>query len=362
MTATIASDDPGFFNYTDYEFSALRNIRFGVSAELRASQRFQVLGEVRLDHGDVFEPYALYVRIRPWADRRFDIQVGRVPPTFGAYGRGAYGSGNLLIGTPLAYQYLTSLRPDALPATNDDLLRMRGRGWLSNFPVGNTAADRGLPIVNSHPLGHRRAGARRHRHGRVDRIGHDRLAVQSARRRQQRRPTGRRPRGGPSDGGAGVGRFGFARRVAEQQRSKPCCRRAAQSTTACSRRFGVDAEYSQGRFLGASEVIWSRWTLPIAAMRRGRHAAARDVGADRRPLRILPGLHLAARGERLDFSRAVDAGRPADVGSASHAVRNRRRLFDDAQRHGQGIVAAQPARRRPRPPRHARRAQVVYWF
>ena len=52
--------------------------------------------------------------------------------------RSAYGTTNLLIGTPLAYQYLTSLRPDALPATTDDLLRMRGRGWLAQVPAGQS--------------------------------------------------------------------------------------------------------------------------------------------------------------------------------------------------------------------------------
>jgi hypothetical protein len=54
VLATISNDDPGFFNYTDYEYSALRNFRFGVSAEIRASQRLQILAEVRLDHGNVF--------------------------------------------------------------------------------------------------------------------------------------------------------------------------------------------------------------------------------------------------------------------------------------------------------------------
>ena len=63
--------------------------------------------------------------------------------------RSAYGSGNLLIGQPLAYQYLLSIRPDALPANADDLLRMRGRGWLSSFPVGNPAAAPGLPMINT---------------------------------------------------------------------------------------------------------------------------------------------------------------------------------------------------------------------
>ena len=61
-----------------------------------------------------------------------------MPPDLrGVSRRHAYAADNPLIGYPLAYQYLTSLRPDALPASADELLRMRGRGWLSNFSVGN---------------------------------------------------------------------------------------------------------------------------------------------------------------------------------------------------------------------------------
>ena len=149
VAATLAPDDPGFFNYTSYEYSAIRNLRLGVSVEVRANDHVQVLGEVRLDQGHVLEAYGLFLRIRPWPGRRFDLQAGRIPPTFGSMTRTAYGSGNLLVGQPLAYQYLLSIRSDALPANADDLVRMRGRGWLSNFPIGNTEPGPGLPMVNT---------------------------------------------------------------------------------------------------------------------------------------------------------------------------------------------------------------------
>src|SRR6202521_1655125 len=87
-----------------------------------------------------------------WVSRRardFDIQVGRVPPTFGAFARRTYASDNPLIGYPLAYQYLTALRPDAVPASADEMLRMRGRGWLSSYSIGNLTPDRGLPIASA---------------------------------------------------------------------------------------------------------------------------------------------------------------------------------------------------------------------
>src|SRR4029077_17030560 len=94
-------------------------------------------------------PYGLYVRIRPWANRAFTIQAGPVPPTSGAFARRNYASDNLLIGYPLAYQYLTSLRADAVPAAADELLSMRGRGWLSQFSLGNREFAAGLPLVSA---------------------------------------------------------------------------------------------------------------------------------------------------------------------------------------------------------------------
>src|SRR5690606_16766734 len=134
---------------TDYEYNALRNVRVGLATEVRASSRLQVLAEIRLDHGDRLTPYALFVRIRPWPERRFDIQAGRVPPTFGAFTRTVYAYDHLVIGQPLAYQYLLSPQPDAIPSTADDVHRMRGRGWESSFPLGNRTPSPGLSIVST---------------------------------------------------------------------------------------------------------------------------------------------------------------------------------------------------------------------
>ena len=78
-----------------------------------------MLGEIQTDNFDTLRPYALYARIRPRPEHPFDIQIGRIPPTFGAYGRRSYGPDDPLIGYPIVYQYATTLRSDALPATAD---------------------------------------------------------------------------------------------------------------------------------------------------------------------------------------------------------------------------------------------------
>jgi hypothetical protein len=65
---------------------------------------------------------------------------------------------------------------------------------------------------------------------------------------------------------------------------------------------GVDAEYSAGRFLGRSEVIWSQWSVPMPSAATHARLSATSLLAEGR-YRILPGVHVAARAERLGFSR-----------------------------------------------------------
>ena len=361
VTATFASEDPGFFNYTDYEYSALRNLRIGVSAEVRASSRLQFLGEVRLDHGNRLQPFALFARIRPWPARRFDIQVGRIPPTFGAFGRSAYGTANILIGTPLAYQYLTSLRPDALPRTIDDLVRMRGRGWLANYPLGNTAADRGLPFVNSVRWD---TGVQLHGvNGMIEWSGAITTGSLSNPRvdddNDGRQVAGRvvlRPTPALAVGGS-VARGAFLSESLEAVLLE-----GHRVEDGVQQAYGVDAEYAQGRFLARSEVLWSTWTLPVPlTSAEDETLGATSVLVEGR-YRILPGIQLAARAERLGFERvqapagwlAWDAPvRRFELGAGYSVVRNVT-LKASWQRN------LRPGTRVPHDSLWA--GQIVYWF
>jgi hypothetical protein len=301
ITATIAPEDPGFFNYTSYEFSSVRNLRMGVSAELRANDHLQLLTEVRLDQGRVLEAYGLFVRVRPWPARRFDLQVGRIPPTFGAMTRTAYGSGNILIGQPLAYQYLLSLRPDALPATNDDLLRMRGRGWLSNFPVGNTEPAPGLPMVNTSRWD---TGVQAHGvNGAFEWTGsvsagslsdprfRDNNSGRQLAGRLVARPTPAFAFGVSASRGAWLNRA-----VDDAVTGVDAGDRSRQLA------FGGDAEFSAGRVLVRGEAIRSSWSMPAAAtLRLTEPLVATSMLVEAR-YKLAPGLYVAARGDRIDFS------------------------------------------------------------
>ena len=329
LTATFASEDPGFFNYTDYEYSALRNVRASLLAEVRATRRLQFLGELRVDHGDHVQPFALYVRIRPWPERRFDVQAGRIPATFGAFGRGSYGTANLLIGTPLAYQYLTSLRPDALPAHADDLLRMRGRGWLSTFPLGVTTPDRGLPIVNTVRSD---TGVQAHGvNGMFEWTGA--VTTGSLSNPRVRDDNGARQLAGRVVArplasfavGASVARAAYVSRIVEDYVENL---RAEDGT---QRAVGFDAEFSAGRFLARGEVIHTEWRLPLTLEGTpDRNLGARSVLAEAR-YRVFPGVQIAGRAERLTFSRLQLTGadqaweaavRRIELGGSYSIIRN----------------------------------------
>jgi hypothetical protein len=304
VTATIGPDDPGFFNYTDYEYNTLQNIRVGVSTEIRASDAVQVLGEVRFDHGRVFEPYGLFVRIRPWSKHRLDVQAGLIPPTFGAMTRTSYAVDNFLIGRPLAHQYLLSLRTDSVPASADDLLRMRGRGWLSNFPVGDLTPAPGLPIVNT---SHWDTGVQLHGVNRmIEWTGGLTLGSLSEPRwneNNSRRQLAGRLVVNPSASfhlGMSAARGGWLDRSVDHALPE-----GLSSDDARQQALGADAEYSAGPVVIRAELIRSSWTLPsVTAPRIDEPLVATSTLVEGR-YKVMPGFYLAARGDRIDFSRVT---------------------------------------------------------
>jgi hypothetical protein len=148
-SASLAEEDHGYFNNQEYDQNVLRLVRLRLTTEMRFGNHVAVLGEARHTNLDHPRLYALYVRVRPWLRLPLDLQAGQVPPVFGAYPRRSYAADNPLIGEPLGYQYLTSLRPDAAPATVSDLLAMRGRGWRVHYPLGDTVEAPGLVPIST---------------------------------------------------------------------------------------------------------------------------------------------------------------------------------------------------------------------
>ena len=293
-------DHESYFNYTDYERNALRNLRLSLAGIWQPSDRLAFVGEVRSEDFETAGAYAAYVRLRPWRNRGFDIQAGRIPPVFGAFGRRSYNSDRNLIGYPLAYQYLTSLRPDSVPATADDLLAMRGRGWKSSFPVGSQAAAAGVPLVSAFRwdtgVQARWSGA----------LADAAFAVTAG--------TLSRPRVGDDNDSKQVSAriavkpaAGFVAGISGAHggwvsRSVPLPAGTSRGRLAQTS-FGADAEYSRDYWLVRGELVWSRWRLPfVTAPPEGPTVDARGMWIEGR-YRITPRWYAAVRADRLDFSK-----------------------------------------------------------
>jgi hypothetical protein len=296
VSATPQDDGDGsWFNYTDYEHNALRLFRIGVTADVRLSDQISVLTDIRSENGDRVKPYALYVRVRPWRDRSIDIQAGRIPPTFGAFARRDYGAGNPLVGYPLAYQYLTAARPDALPASNEDVIRMRARGWRPSYPIGSLDITTGMPLIT----------AFRWDTGVQARIGPERLnAAVAITNGTASDPRTRDNNAGKQVSGRVQWQPGPAFTLGGSVARGPYVSDAALATTAMrggetrsiQQAFGVDAEFSRDYWLVRGELIFNQWQVPT--LTRNLNATSGFVEGR---YKITPGLFVASRIDRLDF-------------------------------------------------------------
>jgi hypothetical protein len=296
LVATVGSpDETAFFNYTDYEHNALRMLRLSTSGVWRPTGWLALAAEVRSEDLEHPALYAAYARIRPWRTRDLEIEAGRIPPAFGVFSRRAYNTDNPVIGYPLAYQYLTSLRTNAVPAAADDLLRMRARGWLSSFPVGAPTPAPGLPLISGYRWD--TGVGVRWKQGPVELRGavtngtlSNPLVADDNAGKQVSGRVAITPAVGLVIGVSGAGGAWLSRTV-------------APIGTPQQRAFGADIEYSRDHWIVRGELVFSRWDLPqplppsnaqsVSAL--GRWVEAR--------YRITPRIFIAGRADRLGFSK-----------------------------------------------------------
>lgn len=370
-SASVAPADTGFFNYTDYDHSALRVLTLDLTTSITPNPHLAMLGEIRDEVGLLGQPsddsrntlrvYALYVRFRPWIDRPVDIQAGRVPPTFGAFARRIYANDNFLIGYPLAYQYLTSLRPDALPWNADELLKMRGRGWLSSFSIGNQTPEPGVPLVTAFRWD---TGVQLH-------VGSESLdgtvAVTAGTLSNPRTIDDNsapqvvgRVSAHPIPGlvfGVSASRGPFVSSTAARGAVGDGHENSFTQTA-----LGGDVEYSRDYYVIRAETVWSAWKLPVlGAPRIDSPLSALATYVEGR-YKIQPRLYVAGRVDHLGFSEVVGSAGPqtwdapvtrVEVGGGYSLQRNlllKISLQHNARDGGRVTNATYAA------------AQLVYWF
>lgn len=305
----VSQSDPGWFNDTDYGENVLRLATGGIALSARLARQLEVLSEIRVENSVRPRVLSLFGRVRPWTDRPIDVQVGIIPPVFGTFARRRYGADNPLIGSPLAYQYLTTLRDDATPLTPDALLAVRGEGWYLAYPsgIGDRAPRQGLPLVSALEWD---AGVQA-------RVGSRPLEVAVS------LTTGSLSHGAIRDGNGG-------RQLAARLAVTPTplvtlgasvstgaylSNAVVAGTPADGQHFaqqavGLDAELSRSHWLVRAEFIASRWELPRqAAPALPGRLGARALSTEGR-YRLRPDAYLAARAEHLSFSTIRPAAGP----------------------------------------------------
>ncbi len=307
VSGTYGSDDPGYFNYSDYSISRYRLFRIDLAAELRLVPAAAVLADVRLDNLEHPRVYALYLRLAPWKDRAIDLQAGMVPPVFGAFARRRYGYDEPLPSLPLVYQYLTILRYDAVPARTEDLVSRRARGWLVSYPLGAPDPETGLPVV---------AGERWDT-GVEIRLGRAPVSFAAA----VTQGSLSYPTVSDINGGKQVSArlaftpgpaltVGVSAASGEWLSSGLAGALPAGSSWPAGRRqdaLGVDAEWSAGYWIVRGEAIFSRWGLPaVEPTLITEPLPALGAFLEAR-YKLRPGLYAAARLEHLGFGEVDSA-------------------------------------------------------
>jgi hypothetical protein len=305
---TAAPEDEGFFNYTDYDRSALRLVRLGVTTSVRANEHLSFLAEVRAE-GDTGagawsgEPYALLVRVRPWLNRSFELQAGRIPPAFGGFLRRSYGRDNPLIGYPLAYQYLTTLRADALPRHADDLLERRGTGWYTGYNVGSAGWTHGVPLISAFRYDTGVLGRYASASNRVELLGSVTTGTLS-------RPRVRDDNGSPQVAGRVVLRpltglvagLSAARGAFLANDVTYALSEGGGASEYAQRTLGADVEYSRGYAVVRAEWVHASWRLPALEEPALTDALGAGSLSVEGRYTLAPGFYVAARADRLWFS------------------------------------------------------------
>jgi hypothetical protein len=114
-------------------------------ADGQVGQRLQIFGQLVLrDQSGIYVEGA-YATFTPDPERDLHLMAGKMPWAIGTYAPRSYSNRNPLIGTPLMYQYHTTLSWYAIPQNADALLAAAGTG---QHGVGYAYGGFGMPVVD----------------------------------------------------------------------------------------------------------------------------------------------------------------------------------------------------------------------
>jgi len=130
--------ESNLFMRGDSPFDAYRLRLF---ADAQVSERMQIFSQIVLD--DATSPYVdgAYLLFTPMLSRDAHVIAGKVPWAIGTYAPRTYSNKNPLVGTPLMYQYHTTLLWWSVEPNADALLAKSGTGQAGYNGHGMTLVD-----------------------------------------------------------------------------------------------------------------------------------------------------------------------------------------------------------------------------
>ena len=283
-------------NLTYYRENIMKLLRVSLLFSFRASDRVGLYVNITSENLDTPHLYGAFVRLAPLTENKLWIQAGKIPQPFGAFPERWYPFANPLIGTPFMYSYVTSLRPDNIPAGPDDLLSQRGNGLSPQFRGGgNTLRVPGVPMIEIFKwaaggvgfgsvgqfewLAGATSGTLSHPGGVDEGDGAQVLG------RARYRPS-------PAfNAGVSAARGRWLNDVVEGSLGDASLDSFKQTGV------GGDFNYTRGHLILYGEAAWSRWDVPNIA----EPVEALSAFLETR-YRLVPGLYLAGRFDRLTFN------------------------------------------------------------
>jgi hypothetical protein len=114
-------------------------------ADGQVGERLQLFGQIVLRDASGLYVEGAYATFTPDPERDLHLLAGKIPWAIGTYAPRSYSNRNPLVGTPLMYQYHSTLVWYAIPSDADALLAEAGSGQRG---VGYAYGGLGMPVVD----------------------------------------------------------------------------------------------------------------------------------------------------------------------------------------------------------------------
>jgi hypothetical protein len=142
LVSAVKGDTLNRLTFGDSNFDPYR-LRLFFDARLSPNLELHVQTILHEGFGHVIQADGAYALWTPWLDRDLSLEAGKIPWPIGTYAPRTYSDKNPFVGTPLIYQYRTSLQWDLPALSVDEQVGKAGTGQFLN-----SQAHPYLPVVD----------------------------------------------------------------------------------------------------------------------------------------------------------------------------------------------------------------------